>query len=80
MQLSAQMVLKKGYAAKCVVLGCWEDLQLSVQIRTVFFCKELNINRSSVDVAPTLVVNHIYLVLWWFCLLLFMLCFYAFDK
>ena len=66
--------VKGKTAAKCAAKEEERDLQLRAQIRTVSFCKELNIKKSSVDVAPTLGVNHVYLVLWFF-FFLFMLCF-----
>ena len=57
---------KERSAAECADQNC-------------VFCKELNIKRSSVDVAPTPGVNHVYLVLWWFFYVVFVM-FYAFDK
>ena len=45
LQLSAQLGLKEGSAAECTDQNCC-------------FCKELN-KSSSVDVAPTLGVNHV---------------------
>ena len=65
---------KKGSAGKCAALEEREDLQLSAQIRTVIL-KSVEYKRSYVDVATTLGVNHIYLVLWWFLLVFVLLCF-----
>ena len=66
--------MKGKTVAKCRAKEEERDLQLHAQIKTVSFYKELNIKNSSMDVAPTLGVNHIYLVLWFF-FFLFMFCF-----
>ena len=60
LQLSAHLGLKEGCAAECADQNCC-------------FCKELN-KKSSVDVAPTLGVNHIKSCVVLFCAMMF-LCF-----
>ena len=68
-----------------------ESLQLSARLReerkrktaarTVLLRDLNNIRNSSVDVAPTLGVNHVYLVLWFLCIFSFLFCYlFRLDK